>query len=192
MSTLVMVEKDGVACMAAETLTSFGDRKQYAKYTVRPEKILRVGEAFLGTVGLVVTRGVLESVFAAGLPLPEIQSEIELFEYARKLHAKLKDEYFMNTGDASDDAYESTQMTLFLMNRFGLFGLYANRTVEQYRRFTAVGSGAEYALGAMYGAYELDAEPEDIARIGVEAGAEFDQASHGPITIKKIKLDRQE
>ena len=190
MSTLVMVEKEGVGCIAAETLTSFGDRKQLAKYTARSEKIIRVGDAYLGTVGLVVTRGVLESVFASGLPLPDIRSEMELFEYARKLHTKLKDEYFMNTGDSSDEAYESTQMTLFLMNRFGLFGLYANRTVEQYRRFTAVGSGADYALGAMYGAYELDAEAEDIARIGVEAGAEFDKSSQGPITIKKIKLDR--
>ncbi len=42
MSTLVMVEKAGVACMAADTLTSFGSRKQSARYAVRPEKILEV------------------------------------------------------------------------------------------------------------------------------------------------------
>ncbi len=191
MSTLVMVEKDGVACMAAETLTTFGSWKQLSKYTARPEKILRIGESYLGLVGLVASRNVLESVFAAGeLQLPEVQNELELFEFSRKLHAKLKDEYFLNTGDGNSEAYESTQMTLFLMNRFGLFGMYANRTVEQVQRFAAVGSGAGFALGAMYAAYEVDAQVEDIARLGVEAGAEFDEASQGPITMKKLKLDR--
>jgi ATP-dependent HslUV protease subunit HslV len=52
MSTLVMVEKNGVACMASETLTSFGSWKQPAKYTARPQKILRIGESYLGVVGL--------------------------------------------------------------------------------------------------------------------------------------------
>ena len=188
MSTLVMVEKGGVACMAAETLTSYGCTKQPAKYTLRPEKILRVGDSYLGFVGLIANRTVLESVFAGDMQLPEVRSELELFEFSRGLHKKLKDDYFLNTGDSSIDAYESTQMTLFLLNRFGMFGLYANRTVEHYQRFAAVGSGSYYALGAMYAAYELDAPVEDIARLGVEAGAEFDDASQTPITLKKVKL----
>ena len=188
MSTLVMVEKNGVACMAAETLTTYGGWKQPAKYVARPEKILRMGDSYVGVVGLMANRTVLESVFGGDLGLPEVRSELELFEFSRELHKKLKDEYFLNTGDASLDAYESSQLTLFLMNRFGLFGLYANRTVEQCQRFAAVGSGAGFALGAMYAAYELDLQVEDVARLGVEAGAEFDQASHGPVTIKKLKL----
>lgn len=188
MSTLVMVEKNGVACMAAETLTSYGSWKQSARYTTRPEKILRVGDAYLGIVGLIANRMVLESAFSGEFELPEVRTEMELFEFSRKLHAKLKAEYFLNT-DADGDSYESTRMTLFLMNRFGLFGLYSNRSVEQYQRFAAVGSGAGFALGAMYAAWELDAEVEDIARLGVEAGAEFDDASQLPITLKKLKLE---
>lgn len=190
MSTLVMVERGGVACMAADTMTSYGSWKQLARYTARPEKILRVGESYLGVVGLIANRMVLESVFSGGLELPEVRNEMELFEFSRKLHAKMKDEYFLNTGDGDSEAYESSQMTLFLVNRFGLFGMYSNRSVEQYQRFAAVGSGAGFALGAMYAAYELDAEVEDIARLGVEAGAEFDDASNAPITMKKLKLER--
>ena len=40
----------------------------------------------------------------------------------------------------------------------------------------------------MYAAYELEAQVEDIARLGIAAGAEFDGASQLPITIKKMKL----
>ncbi|MEZ4334795.1 MAG: MFS transporter [Myxococcota bacterium] len=190
MSTLVMVEKDGIGCMAAETLTTLGAWKQPAKYTTRPEKILRIGDAYVGIVGLTVHRSVLESALKDDGALAEVRDELALFEFSRKLHRRLKEEYFLNAGDASSEAYESTQMTLFLMNRFGLFGLFANRSVEHYQRFAAIGSGAAFALGAMYAAWALDAPAEDIARLGALAGAEFDEASQGPITLKTLKLDR--
>ena len=39
----------------------------------------------------------------------------------------------------------------------------------------------------MYAAYELGLPAEDIARLGVEAGAEFDNASLGPITLRRVE-----
>ena len=188
MSTLVMVEKDGIACMAADTLTTFGSCKVLAKYAERPEKILRVGDSYLGFVGWSAHQTVVESALSAGLELPEVRAELELFEFGRELHVKLKDEYFLNPSEEGD-AYESTQMTIFLINRFGLFALYANRSVEQSRRFNAVGSGGRFALGAMYAAYECDLPAEEVARLGVLAGAEFDDGSQAPITLKKLKLE---
>lgn len=173
--------------MAADTLTTTGSEKQSARYIEGGEKILKVGDAYLGFVGWTVNQIVIESAFQHGLELPEIRTELELFEFLRRLHQKLKDEYFLSPD--SDDAYESTPMTVLLMNRHGIFGWFWNRTVERYRRFAAVGSGSSYALGAMYAAYdELDRPVEDIARLGVEAGAEFDACSGAPITLRKLKL----
>ncbi|MDJ0849670.1 MAG: MFS transporter [Myxococcota bacterium] len=189
MSTLVMVKRDGEACMAAETMTSFGSRKQAARYVSSPEKIIQVNDSYVGIVGWSVTQTVLQSIFANGCELPEFRSELELFEFARELHVRLKDEYFLNPREDRDDPYESSQMTAFVMNRYGLFGLYSLRSVERYERFAAVGSGSRFALGAMYAAYESGAPVEDVARIGVEAGIEFDDASMGPITLKKLKLE---
>lgn len=189
MSTLVMVKKNGEACMAAETLMSIGSRKQSARYVASPEKILRVGDSYLGFVGWSVHRTVLESVFAGGFALPEFQSELELFDFSRTLHRKLKDEYFLNPRESEDDAYESSRMSLFVMNRHGLFELDAWRFAQRYERFAAAGSGSSYALGAMYAAWQSDASVEEIARVGVEAGIEFDDGSFGPITLKKLKLE---
>jgi ATP-dependent HslUV protease, peptidase subunit HslV len=189
MSTLVMVKRGSEACMAAETLTSWGSMKQRASYLSSPEKILAVGDSYVGIVGWSVIQTVLQSAFASGCELPEIRSELELFEYARVLHRKLKEEYFLNATGDRDDPFESSQLTLFVLNRYGLFGLYSLRSVQRYERFAAVGSGASYALGAMYAAFELGLPVEDVARIGVEAGIEFDDASLGPITIKKLKLE---
>jgi ATP-dependent protease HslVU (ClpYQ) peptidase subunit len=175
--------------MAAETLTSWGSMKQPAGYLTCAEKILAVGEAYVGIVGWSVVQTVLRSAFAHGCELPEIRSELELFEYSRVLHRKLKEEYFLNPTGDREDPFETSQMTVFVMNRYGLFGLYSLRSVQQYERFAAVGSGSRYALGAMYAAYELGAPVEDVARLGVEAGIEFDDGSLGPITLKKLKLE---
>jgi ATP-dependent HslUV protease subunit HslV len=188
-STLVMVERDGIACMAADTLSCFGSRKQTARYVERPEKILRVKDSYLGIVGWAVHQIVVESVIANGLELPEFTNELELFEFSRSLHRSLKQDYFLNPHEEEDHPYESTQMTLFVMNRHGLFAMYSLRSVDRCRRFAAMGSGSRFALGAMYAAYELGLPAEDIARLGVEAGIEFDDASLGPITLKRIKFE---
>ena len=189
MTTLVMVKRGLEACMAAETLLSVGSMKQSARYLSSPDKILSVGDAYVGITGWSVTQTVLQSVFASGCPLSEVKTELDLFEYARVLHQKLKDEYFLNARPERDEPYETSQMTAFIMNRYGIFGLYAQRSVDRFERFAAAGSGAPYALGAMYAAYEYGLPVEDVARIGVEAGIEFDNASAGPITIKKMKLE---
>ena len=55
----------------------------------------------------------------------------------------------------------------------------------------AAGSGSHYALGAMYAAYEQGLPAEDIARLGVEAGVEFDHASFGPITLRRVESGRK-
>jgi ATP-dependent protease HslVU (ClpYQ) peptidase subunit len=191
MSTLVMVERAGVGCMAADTLTSFGSRKQSARYVAKPEKILEVDGSYVGLVGWCAHQSVLESVFAHGLELPMIASERDLFEFSRVLHCKLKEEYFLNPREDSDDPYESSQMMLFILNRNGMFGLDSLRSAERYRRFAAAGSGSSYALGAMYAAYEQGLPAEDIARLGVEAGVEFDRASFGPITLRRVASGRE-
>jgi len=189
MSTLVMVKRGSEACIAAETLTSYGSMNLSARYLTSPEKIIAVGDAYVGIVGWAVTQTVLQSAFASGCELPEIRTELELFEYSRLMHQRLKDEYFLNPRPEKDEPYESSQITAFIMNRYGLFGLYSQRSVDRFERFAAAGSGARYALGAMYAAYELGLPVEDVARLGVEAGIEFDNASAGPITLKKIKLE---
>jgi ATP-dependent protease HslVU (ClpYQ) peptidase subunit len=74
------------------------------------------------------------------------------------------------------------------MNRGGIFGLYSLREVDQYTRFWAVGSGAEFALGAMHVAYDLFDDADAIARAGVEAGACFDSGSALPMTSYSLEL----
>jgi ATP-dependent protease HslVU (ClpYQ) peptidase subunit len=76
-----------------------------------------------------------------------------------------------------------------IVNRSGIFGLYSLREVDQYSRFWAVGSGAEFALGAMKVAYELFDDAQAVARVGIEAGACFDSSSALPMTSYCLETD---
>ena len=66
--------------------------------------------------------------------------------------------------------------------------MFSWRDVDEYTRFWAIGSGQEYALGAMYAVYEQMDDAEEIAKIGVAAGCEFDDGSGLPCTLYSIQL----
>jgi len=44
MSTIVVVEKEGFATIAADSLTTWGSAKESAEYILNHQKILRIGE----------------------------------------------------------------------------------------------------------------------------------------------------
>jgi ATP-dependent HslUV protease subunit HslV len=62
------------------------------------------------------------------------------------------------------------------------------RDTNEFDRFWAIGSGANFALGAMYAVYDQLASAEEIAKMGIMAGAEFDSGSALPLTYKTITL----
>ena len=83
----------------------------------------------------------------------DFSSKAAIFETFRKLHPILKEQHFLNPKEEEDDPYESTQITALIANEHGIFGVYSMREVFEYTQFWAVGSGREFALGAMYALY---------------------------------------
>ncbi len=104
------------------------------------------------------------------------------------MHPLLKEKYFLNPKDEEDDPYESTQIDALIANASGIFGIHSLREVTEYKKFWAIGSGSEYALGAMFTVYEQSEHAADIAAMGVAAGAEFNNASSMPMSSYEVKL----
>ena len=70
-----------------------------------------------------------------------------------------------------------------------IFGVAAHRTVQEFSRFYAFGSGADYAMGALYATYnDKQRSAEDLARLAVTAAAEFNDGTGLPLTSFKFKL----
>ena len=111
-----------------------------------------------------------------------------IFETFRALHPVLKDKYFLIAKDEDEDPYEASHIDAVICNNRGIFGIYSLREVSEYNRFWAIGSGSEYALGAMYALYDRLDSAEDIATAGVQAGAEFNAATAMPLTLYTVDM----
>ncbi len=195
MSTVVVAKKAGKVCIAADSLTSFGDLKLNTVYDAAHDKILRYDENYLGIVGSAAHQLVMESVFASKQIVEkkiniDFSSRLAIFESFRALHPVLKEKYFLNPKDEDDDPYESTQIDALIANPFGIFGVHSLREVTEYKKFWAIGSGAEYALGAMFAVYDKAATAEEVAQAGVVAGAEFNNASSMPLSSYVVDLQQ--
>ena len=191
MSTLVTVRKGKQICIASDSLTTFGDKKQKADYVAEPAKFYKWGNSYVGLVGYAAHEQVLTSLIKNSKKVPDFSSKLDIFENIRQIHKVLKEEYFLipTTDENKEDPYESSQMDMMIINKFGMFSVLSLREVFEYKKFWAMGSGADFAVGAMYMAYERrGATAQSIAKAGVNAGIEFDKNSYGPIHLKSLKL----
>jgi ATP-dependent protease HslVU (ClpYQ) peptidase subunit len=112
-----------------------------------------------------------------------LHSRLEVFTTFEKLHAVLKEKYFLNTKEDDSDPYESSQFTAVIANPSGIYGVYSYREVFCFDRFWSLGSGRSFALGAMYAAYERTRSARRIAELGIRAGCEFDKSSAAPVRV---------
>ena len=188
MSTIVVVKKNGRVAIAADTLSTVGSTKSESKYLANSEKILRFGDSYIGITGSSVHGRVLESLMKKYPKKLSFNGVSNIFETYLRIHPILKDEFFLKTVEVEDDEYESSQIEAFIANPCGIFGMFSWRDVDEYTRFWAIGSGQKYALGAMYTVYDQIDDPEEIAKLGVGAGCEFDDGSGLPCTSYSIKL----
>jgi len=187
MSTIVVVKKKGRACIAADTLVSWGGTKMSAHYIADMTKIVQVGDTFLGITGAAVHQQVIENYFGR-CESYSFANPKDIFETWREFHKALKSDYFLSAGEDKDVPYEQSHMHVLLANPHGIFGVYSLRSVDEYSKYWAFGSGTDYALGALFCAYDRYDKVEDIARAAIEAAAEFDNASALPMTVHSVDL----
>ena len=189
MTTVAVVRKNGIAAIAADTLTKWGPVKESATYVVNHEKILRVGESFIAITGNATFKHIVADYFEGFEEAPRLDSVGDIFRVWNRMHADFKDRYFLQSEEDKEEAIESTRLDALIANSSGIFGVSGQRTVQEFARFYAYGSGSDYALGALYSVYdraELDAAA--VARHAVRAASEFDDGTGEPIHCFTVPL----
>jgi ATP-dependent protease HslVU (ClpYQ) peptidase subunit len=189
MTTIVVVRKGAQACIAADSLTTFGSTRLAPAYDRHPQKILAYRDAWIGIAGSAAHQLVLENLLARHPDL-DLNGKAAIYEAFRKLHPLLKEEAFLNPKEEDDDPYESSQMTLMIANPSGVYAVYSMREVFEFDRFWAIGSGRDFALGAMYSLYAKSKSAAAVAEAAVQAGAEFDTGTALPVALHEVRLAR--
>lgn len=191
MTTIAVVRKNGYAAIAADTMTKWGSGKETADYIVNHSKIFRVANTYLGVTGNATFQAILRDYFSRPRVYARFETPLEIFKTWQKLHAVLKQDYYLVAGHGEDDAIESSRMDVLILNARGIFGIAAHRTVQEFAKFYAFGSGGDIALGVMYATYpDPKRSAEDIARHAIAGAAEFDDSTGAPVTSYAIKLRR--
>jgi ATP-dependent protease HslVU (ClpYQ) peptidase subunit len=189
MTTVVAVRKNDEIAIAADSLTTFGDTRLSAQHDRTYDKIVRYRDTYIGLCGSAAHQLVFASLLASNADL-DFSGKAAIFETFRKLHPILKEQHFLNPKEEEDDPYESTQVTALVANEHGIFGVYSMREVFEYTKFWAIGSGREFALGAMHAQYSRLKTATAIARAGIEAGATFDRNTALPMTLYTVTAKR--
>ena len=187
MTTIVVVRKGDSAVIAADRLTTFGTTRLAPAYDRSPEKITRYGDSFIVVTGSAAHQLVLENLLERSEL--DFRGKAAIYETFRKLHPLLKDEHFLNPKEEDDDPYESSQMTCMIANPAGIFAVYSMREVFEFDRFWAIGSGRDFALGAMYTIFDKAKSATAVAQAGIAAGAEFDTGTSAPVTLHEVRLE---
>jgi len=190
MTTITVVRKEGRIAIASDTLTKWGSGKESSEYVANHEKIIRVGDSYVAITGSATFKLILADYFASLEETPPLDSVASIFGVWNALHGVLKEQYYLQTGEDKEEDLESSRMDVLIANPYGIFGVAAHRTVQEFSKFYAYGSGSPYALGAMYAAYRapsLDAEA--VARLGVMAAAEFHDESGLPVQSFVIDVE---
>lgn len=186
MSTVVVVKKNGNIAIGADSMGKFYNVKLRAKYIKNSSKIVKVGDNYIACVGDASFVNVIKNYFLGFKEIPNLNSTDLIFEISLELHKSLKEDYFINGIEDEEDAFESLKFECVIANSSGIYGLYANKTVDEFSQYFSFGSGMQFALGAMHSIYDTNATAEEIARAGLEAAAEFDDSSDLPIEIYTI------
>lgn len=188
MTTLAVVKKNGVAAIAADTLTKWGTSKESASYVVNHGKLVQVGDSWLAVTGYTTFILILKDYFSDPEAQAEFDSVANIFRTWQALHATLKEQYFLLAGEDKDDDIESSQMDVLIANPHGIFGVSEHRSVQEFAKFYAYGSGSDLAMGAMHALYNSQLTAEEIARRAIEAAAEFDDRTGLPVEVRTIQL----
>lgn len=188
MTTVVAVKKHGRVAIAADTLARYGSTRESSDYIANSDKLLRVGRAWLCPTGPASAQLVLRSYFQNPEHPRAFDSIDDIFETLRHMQASLKEDYFLNPKEDEGDPFDSMQMEIMIASRGGIFGAYPLRSIQEYTRFYAFGSGATYALGAMHALYDELSSVEVIARRAIEAAATFDDSTSLPCSLQALDL----
>ena len=195
MTTLTVVKKGGEVAIAADSLTTFGDTRLGRSYKGEHDKILQIAGSWIGVCGssahhLVLTSCLHQLAEQSGDNAGNLKlgSRQEVYETFRRLHPILKEHAYLNPKEDEDDPYESSQITALIANDTGIYGVFSLREVFEFDRFWGIGSGRNFALGAMHAGYDSTASAAEIATLGVNAGIEFDTSSGGPVVVHSLAL----
>ena len=191
MSVVCAAIKGGEIAIACDTQISFGSTAVTSIHIANSNKLHRVNDSIMGIVGWNTLSDMVDHLILTQPDSFKLSSRMDIYTTLLQLHATMKSDYFLSTkGKDNSQPVESSQFNAIIINPHGLFEITKLREVNEYRQYWSVGSGRQYALGAMHAVYSQTGTASEIVLAGVAAGCEFDQSCALPAYVEVLKLQK--
>ncbi|HEY5999569.1 MAG TPA: hypothetical protein VI078_09770, partial [bacterium] len=151
MSIALALEKDGELIVASDTLTSFGHTKVPPTLHAA-QKIRRVGDSYLAATGWGLYENILDDVLARRGRV-RLGSRAQIFEFFLRLWTDLHKRYSFvddQIDEKESGPFGNLDSTFLVANRGGIYYVGPDMSVTEVEHYFAIGSGAQFALGALH------------------------------------------
>lgn len=170
MSTVVAVKKDNKVIVGADTQISWGNTKKGFADTKHTKLIKYKNYGVFAVVGLAAFDLPLQ-MFLLDYDIKKV-NKLTLFDLFCEFVTFAKTKHLTNS--ASTDSEFFAAYDLLFCSADKIFHIDSQRSVDEMHRFWALGSGCEYALGAMQAVYKDDFTATQIAGKALDAAGYFD------------------
>jgi len=187
MGIVLAVKKNNVVCIASDSMYLVGGGRKLTSENIKNhEKILAVNNSYVGISDHPIWIQVLKNYFKNKKKPPLFDTTENIFSTLLELHGDLKSDYYLTDSDDEDLDFESSRFESIIANSNSIFKTYEQRSIQEFIRFTAIGSGSSYAYGALHALYDRLESAEEIARAALHSVIEFDDSSGFPIHIHQV------
>ncbi len=190
MSVIAAVRKGRRLIIAADSQDNFGD--------LRPPpdnhsalKIRAIGDAWLGCSGWAVYDDLFGHYLQKRSTRTALNTREEIFEFFLKFWRVIRADYpFVNEQSRTEDKtpFADLDATFLIASPGGIFLVSSNMSVSSFAKYYAIGSGGDYALGALHALYDEKSDALDLAESAIAAAKAYDSGCGGATVTKEITL----
>jgi ATP-dependent protease HslVU (ClpYQ) peptidase subunit len=185
MTCIAALVRDGQVWVAADTIAVTGDdRVWHGRTKIVRKAIGRTDEALMAACG----DGVLTDLIRYDLQLPappDPGDDNDCNAWARATAAALTELAVDCKPPVLDDGHLNGAA---LLGHAGRLWYISQNSAHPVRRFTAIGSGGDAALGVLDVLTEQDADPEYAVQRAVIAACRYDVNCREPVIVEHLRL----
>jgi ATP-dependent HslUV protease subunit HslV len=187
MSIVVAVRKGNETILAADTQSNFGSLKvPLANH--RAAKICRVGGAYLATTGWGLYENILDD-FLARRRSVSLKDKKSIFSFFLLLWKDLHERYSLVRDQAEDEDHSpfgDLDARFLIINSGGIYCVSSDMSITEFNHYFAIGSGGDFAKGAVHALYDSGLTAAELASRAVETAIAFSSDCGGEIEVVRI------
>ena len=190
MSVIAAVRKARRLVIAADSQDNFGDLRPPSD-NHSAMKLRALGEAWIGCSGWAVYDDLIGHYVGRKSTKVALGTREDVFEFFLKFWRAMRADYpFVNEQSRAEDKtpFADLDATFLIASPGGIFLVSSNMSVSLFQKYYAIGSGGDYALGALHALYDEQTDPVALVERAIAAAKAYDSGCGGATVVQEITL----